>query len=100
MRTWQNILTIINICGTFVISTMVDMTRRNLVDLYYAKAYMRERLEEAQARRLLAEGKGARSDDHMPRRLGHSLESLLRAGATTRSRAAEVCSLEPACCPV
>lgn len=68
------------------------------MDLYYAKAYMAERLAEAQTRRLVGETRPLRRGNSMPnsRRLG--LASLLRALSPAPSQLAERPSLDPGCC--
>lgn len=69
------------------------------MDLHYAKAYMRERLEDADIRRLVAEGRRVEFDESRPSPWRNGLASLLQTVRPVRIRDVKSQSLEPACCP-
>lgn len=68
------------------------------MDLYYAKAFMAERLAEAQTRQLVGETRLLGSGHSMPRSWRHGLASLSRALSPAPSQLAERPSLDPGCC--
>lgn len=72
--------------------------RETVMDYFYAKAYMKERVEDAEVRRLAAETSRRESDDPRSRRWRPSLGSLFRTLTPDLGRPVEKHSLEPACC--
>lgn len=68
------------------------------MDLYYAKAYMRERLEEAHVRRLTARDRRVEDVESRPSPRRDGLASLLQTIRLVRIPDVKSQSLEPACC--
>lgn len=68
------------------------------MDLNYAKAYMKERMDEAQSRRLLAEVRAVEFNEARTPRMEMFLGSVRQRMNPGRGPAREAHSLEPACC--
>lgn len=67
------------------------------MNLYYAKAYMRERASEVQNRRLVSEARSYRTRDSISTRW-RLLRSKLQAARPVPSHSGDSTLIEPACC--